>query len=423
MIHLRSTLLPVCLLAVLSTPCWADGASAQPAPTGAQSATTSGAPWVLEWDARARDEQVNDDGFSRHANADTLRVRLGIKGNFGNGWSGLLEGAGVANAGDHYNSGANRQVQYPAVTDPTGADLNQYWLRWQGDQVGATVGRQRLLIDNQRWVGNSGWRQTEQTFDAVALQWKPLAELTLSYDWLDRVHRVAGPDAINRLARERRLNTHLLNAAWTHGTQQWVGYTYLHEDRDVASASSATYGVRWTGKLLHEGNGFGWTVDTAQQHDYANNPQHFTHSYWLLEPSWTEQGITAKLGWEHLGGNGHHALQTPLATLHAFNGWDDQFNVTPPGGLEDRYASVNGAFGHAGLASKLAWTVAYHDYRADHGGRYGSEWDASLGFPLARGLTGLLKVADYHADGFSRDNTKLWLQLEWRGQQSLASSR
>ena len=67
--------------------------------------------------------------------------------------------------------------------------------------------------------------------------------------------------------------------------------------------------------------------------------------------------------------------------------------------------------------------MAYHDYRADRGGRYGSEWNASLAFPLAQGLSGLLKVADYRADGFGRDSAKLWLQLEWRGQQALAGAR
>ena len=423
MIHLRGTLVPACLLAVLSTPCWAEGTSAQQAPTATQSATTNDAPWVLEWDARARGERVDDAAFSRNANADTLRVRLDMKGNFGNGWSALLEGAGVASAGDRYNSGANRRAEYPAVTDPRGGEFNQYWLRWQGGHAGATVGRQRLLLDNQRWVGNSGWRQHDQTFDAIALQWQPLAALTLRYDWLDRVHRVAGRDAISPLARERKLDTRLLNAAWTLGAQHWVGYAYLHEDRDVATASSATYGVRWSGKAPRAGNGPGWTLETARQSDYANNPLHFAHSYWLLEPTWTQRGITAKLGWEHLGGNGRHALQTPLATLHAFNGWDDQFNVTPAGGMEDRYVTVNGAFGHAGVGSKLAWTVAYHDYRADRGGRYGSEWNASLGFPLAQGLTGLLKVADYRADGFARNSTKLWLQLEWRGQRPLTQTR
>ena len=367
------------------------------------------APLQLEWDARLRHEQVDDDAFSRDAAATTLRLRLGLRASFGEGWSALLEGAGVAAANEHYNSGANGRTQYPAITDPRGSELDQAWLAWQGDVFGATLGRQRLLLDNQRWVGNSGWRQHEQTFDALALQWQPLDSVTVRYDWLDRVHRVAGRDALNPLARERALDTHLLNAAWARSAQQWTGYAYLHEDRDVASASSATWGARWSGKALHDGNGAGWTLEAARQRDYANNPLHFAHNYWLLEPTWTQGGITAKLGWEHLGGNGQHALQTPLATLHAFNGWDDQFNVTPAGG--------------SGLAGKLAWVVAYHDYRADRGGRYGSEWNASLSLPLIAGLDAMLKLADYRADGLGRDNARVWLQLEWRGRQALAGAR
>lgn len=408
-----------CLLAtaMVAPSAWADGAG------GSLQTTPANAPLQMEWDARLRHEQVDDDAFSRNANADTLRLRLGLRANFGDGWSGLLEGAGVASAGEHYNSGANGRTQYPAITDPHGGELNQAWVSWQGDASGVTLGRQRLQLDNQRWVGSSSWRQLEQTYDALGLQWRPLTALTLRYDWLDRVHRVAGDDALNPLARERRLNTHLLNAAWTQGAQQWVGYAYLHEDRDVANASSATYGLRWTGNAVHDGNGPGWTLEAARQTDYANNPLHFAHSYWLLEPAWTLQAITAKLGWEHLGGNGQHALQTPLATLHAFNGWDDQFNVTPAGGLEDRYVGVSGNLGRSGPVSKLGWVVSYHDYHADRGGRYGSEWNASLSFPLATGLSGMLKVADYHADGFGRDSAKLWLQLEWKGQQALVSTR
>jgi hypothetical protein len=417
--HARNHLLAACLLAVLAAPAWASGTTGD----ASGPAASAGPSWQLEWDARLRHEQVDDDAFARDARADTLRLRLGLHGEFGHGWSGLVEGAGVASAGDRYNSGANGRTSYPAVTDPRGSEFNQYWLRWQGERFGATAGRQRLLLDNQRWVGNVGWRQHEQTFDALELRWQPLAALTLRYDWLDRVHRVAGRDALNPLARERRLNTHLLNLAWNRDAQQWVGYAYLHEDRDVASASSATYGLRWSGKALREGNGLGWTLEGARQYDYANNPQRFAHGYWLLEPSWTQSGITAKLGWEHLGGNGRHALQTPLATLHAFNGWDDQFAAPPAGGLEDRYVGVNGNFGRSGTASRLGWAVAYHDYRADRGGRYGSEWNASLAFPLAQGLSGLLKVADYRADGFGRDSAKLWLQLEWRGRQALAGAR
>jgi len=369
------------------------------------------APLQLEWDARARHEQVDNDAFARDARADTLRLRLGLRAQFGAGFSGYLEGAGVAAAGDHYNSGANGQTAYPAITDPKGGELDQAWLAWQGGHgVGVTAGRQRLLFDNQRWVGNVGWRQHEQTFDALALQWVPSADWTLRYAWLGRVHRVAGRDALSPSARERRLDTHLLNAAFRHGLQQWSGYAYLHEDRDVASASSATWGARWTGKPAADGPG--WTLEVARQVDYGNNPDHFAHGYWLAEPAWTLRGITGRLGWEHLGGNGRHALQTPLATLHAFNGWDDQFTVTPAGGLEDRYAAVNGAFGPQ---ARFGWSLAWHDFHAGHGSRYGSEWDGSLGYAVSPALNGTLKLASYRADGFGRDDMKLWLQVEWKG--------
>lgn len=381
----------------------------------AQSNTDAPPALQWEWNARLRHEQVDDDAYRRDAEADTLRLRLGLRANFGGGWSAFLEGAGTASANDHYNSGANGQTQYPTVTDPHGAELNQAWVAWQGGDVGAKVGRQEIVLDNQRWVGNVGWRQFEQTYDAVALQWKPATDWTLRYDWLARVNRVAGPDALNPLARKRLLNTHLLNAAWTHGGQQVTGYAYLHKDKDVATASMATYGARWTGKPSTDG-GFGWAVEGARQYDYGNNPQNFAHSYWLLEPAWTQWGVTGKLGWEHLGGNGRTALQTPLATLHAFNGWDDQFAVTPANGLEDYYVALNGNLATQGWASKLGWIVAYHDYHADRGStHYGDEWNASLSFPLVPGLNGLVKVASYRADHFARDDTKVWLQLEWVG--------
>jgi len=113
-------------------------------------------------------------------------------------------------------------------------------------------------------------------------------------------------------------------------------------------------------------------------------------------------------------GDGASALQTPLVRLHAFNGWADTFASTPVDGLEDRYALATGKFGSGRLQEKLSWTIAWQDYRADRGGdRYGSEWDDSLGFPLPGGLMGLLKLADYQSDGFARDPTKAWLQVEW----------
>lgn len=386
--------------------------AALPASTRAAESAPSAGPLAWEWNARLRHEAVEDDAFARDAAATTLRLRLGARLRLGSGWTALVEGEGIAAADDRYNSGANGRTAYPVIADPTGVELNQAWLGWRNDLAAATIGRQRVLIDNQRWVGNVGWRQNEQTFDAVALEWKPSGAAAARYVWLDRVHRINGDDARDPLARERRLDSHVLDVALDAGRQQWGGYVLAHDDRDVPAASTLTAGLRWSATPAKKGRGWGARMEFAQQREHADNPLRFSHDYWLVEPSLAWRGVAWRAGWEHLGGDGTHALQTPLATLHGFNGWADKFPVTPPGGLDDRYLGAAGGFGD-GPAAKLKWAVAWHDYRADTGGDYGREWNASLAFPVHGKLTGLAKLADYRSAGFARDTTKLWLQLEW----------
>jgi hypothetical protein len=362
-------------------------------------------------DIRYRHEAVDDDAFGRDAQADTLRLRLGWSGLLGNGFSAGAELEGVAELSDRFNSGANGHTSYPTVLDPESFELNRAWLAWQGEHLGATLGRQRLLLDNQRFVGNVGWRQNEQTFDALQLEYAPTTAFKLRYTWAARVHRVAGDEARDPLARERELDAHFLNAAWSGSAGTLVGYGYWLDDRDVATASSRTLGLRWTGQRDLGPGAFGWTLESARQHEHADNPRDFSLGYLLVEPSWRQAGLTWKLGLERLEGDGAVGFQTPLATLHAFNGWADKFGTTPANGLEDRYASVSGPL----WDGKLGWTVAWHDFDADRGGAdYGREWDASLSFPLPGKIKGLLKFADYRSDGFARDTRKLWLQLEWK---------
>lgn len=361
--------------------------------------------WSAEWNLRLRHEHVDDSAFASAADAGTARLRAAIRGSFGPHWSVLVEGEGIAAAGD-YNSGANGRGAWPGVADPPGAELNQAWIAWRLPRGAAIAGRQRVAWDNQRWIGNVGWRQNEQTFDALVLEARPTPSLTLQYGWLDRVHRVAGDAALDPLARERALDSHVFRGAWMRGSDTVVAYAYLHDDRDKATASAATTGLRWT----RGGERWGWTLEAARQRDRADNPRDFSHAYWLVEPSLQYRGLSWKVGIESLGGNGVTAVQTPLATLHAFNGWADRFTTTPPSGLRDGYLSVGGK------ARKLAWSVAWHDYRADQGSqRYGREWNLSLGRAFGPRWNGLLKLADYRADGFGRDVRKLWLQFERSG--------
>jgi hypothetical protein len=364
---------------------------------------------------RYRYEGVDDEAFARDAQAHTARLRLGWTQPLGQGFSAMLEGEAVAELSDRFNSGANGETGYPAVADARTTEVNQAWLQWRGARGAAILGRQRIVLDNQRFVGNVGWRQNEQTFDALSLEARPVESLALRYHWLDRVHRVFGDEAIDPRARERRLDGQLFNAAWSIPLGTLVGYAYLVEDRDVAAASTRTIGLRWTGsKPLHDDLAFGWTVEAARQRDHADAPVSFEHDYTLLEPSLRWAGIDWKAGFEQLEGDGTHAFQTPFATLHAFNGWADKFLVTPAAGLEDRYASAGGKFGRGNWKDRLNWTLAFHDFDAARGdAAYGREWNAMLGAGLGHGWNAMLKLADYRSDGFARDTRKVWLQFEW----------
>jgi hypothetical protein len=379
-------------------------------------ANAADSPIAFDWNLRVRHEHVDDELFAREANATTVRLRAGLRWRIAPQWEARLEGEGIVAGGDAYNSGANRRTAYPLVVDAEGAELNQVSLAWTAPNAGVVAGRQRVALDNQRWIGSVGWRQNEQTFDALTATLKPGRSVQVTYGWLDRAHRIGGDRAVDPLARERDLDARILNASWSRGDHRLSGYVYAIEDEDVATASTRTLGARYVLAPKAGVRPLGVTAEAARQVDHAGNPRDFSHSYWLVEPTFALPAATLRVGWEHLGGDGSTALQTPLATLHAFDGWTDRFTTTPAAGLEDRYLAANGQFAKSRTAGALDWTVAWHEYRADAGdARYGTEWNASLGVPFGPSWKALAKVADYRADGFSRDVTKLWLQIEWSG--------
>lgn len=367
------------------------------------------APWSFDW--RYRHESVSDDAFDRDAEADTLRLRAGFKHALGRGWTGFIEAEGVAELNDNFNSGANGQTQYPVVLDARALEVNQAWMDWRGTSFGTRLGRQRIVLDNARFIGNVGWRQNEQTYDAAQLAWEPTKNLQVQGYLLGTVHRPAGDDAKDPLARERELDGRLLRTQATLPNGALVGYGYWVEDREVRSASTRTLGLRWTAAWpLHEGWTVGTTLEAAQQAPYAAASGGNTY-YGLVEPRIEYGPYALRLGWERLGADMDRAFQTPLATLHAFNGWADKFLTTPADGLEDRYVAAQGGLNVAGRSA--TWQVAYHDFQSDRGTGYGHEWDASLGIVLRPGLVPLVKLADYRSDGFASDTRKIWFQVEW----------
>ncbi|MBD8527456.1 alginate export family protein [Pseudoxanthomonas sp. CAU 1598] len=364
------------------------------------------------FEARLRFEQVDDDGFVDQAEATTLRVRAGYKYVFSPSWSAYAELEATAHLGDEdFNSTDNGRTAYPTVVDPDSTEINQARIDYtHSASTRVTFGRQRLAYGNHRFIGNVGWRQNEQTFDALDAQISPAQGFTLRYSYLDRVQRIFGEGHQNPNQARWNLDTHVIDASYKLGPGTLSGYAHLYDNQTLPLTSHKNFGVRYAAQSAADAT-VGWqaSVEATRQRPYAEGADINRADYFAVEGGVKLVGNTFSAGIEQLGGDGRYGFQTPLATLHAFNGWADRFLTTPVNGLDDRYIGWKRGFGDFNAQ------LVYHDYQADRGGAdYGSEWGAALGWAFAPKWNALFKYSNYDSDGFGADVDKLWLSVEFK---------
>lgn len=373
---------------------------------------------------RYRYEYVDQAGpapFADEARASTVRANLGFKTGKYTDFQALLETQIAANVGaDDFNDTVNGHTRFPVVADPDHAEINQAWLSWTGLK-GAEIkfGRQGINLDNQRFVGTVDWRQNDQTFDSVTFNYSRLEKVNVTYGYIANVNRVFGD---KHPLGDLDSTSHIINASY--GVAEWLkvtGYGYWLEFDRLPTRSSQSYGFRFTGKAPVDKNwAFSYEAETARQSDRGNNPLNYDEFYYHIAPSVSGLGLTLTAGYEVLGGDGTHAFQTPLATLHKFNGWADKFLDTPATGLKDAY--IGASYKVSGVGKAMDGTTlsaAYHDFEGDKRGNLGTEFDASITrsfelpkpLPLEK-LNLTLKYADYDAeDAPYTDTQKIWLQV------------
>ena len=150
-------------------------------------------------DFRYRFERVRDDApatSTKDADASTLRTVVGYRSAT---WKGLhlrvdAENVSVIGEDLYDNAGAgasgNGVVDRPVVADPAGTALLRANVGWQGPAFAVQVGRDEITLGDQRFVGNVGWRQHHQSFDAITIRSTALRRIRLFYGYLDAVHRI-----------------------------------------------------------------------------------------------------------------------------------------------------------------------------------------------------------------------------------------
>ncbi len=389
-------------LAAFATAAWPNVATAAPGdPVAIGSATLDP---ILT--ARLRHEGVDQAGMPDDAETLTFRARAGAELKI-DGFSILAEGEGTLALNGNYNDTlpGNGIEPFPVVADPESLELNRLQVSYLQDGTGITVGRQRIILGNARFVGNSGWRQNEQTFDAVRGQAK-VGPVLLDATYAVSQRTVFGADSPNEHFDGDFV---LLSGGIDLPVVDAEAFAYLIDYDTRIVFSSQTYGVSARAEV---GVSADARLSYARQSEYGANPVAYDAEYWHAELGLRLLDFTLTAGHERLGSDGGvAAFQTPLATLHAFNGWADQFGTTPADGLRDSYAAIGRSFGVPFLPGLKAG-LTYHQFKSDFGGLdYGNEWDASVGFELGR--VGLLaKYANYQADEFASDTEKFWLQAE-----------
>jgi hypothetical protein len=378
-------------------------------------------------DIRLRYEEVEQTGFVANAHAETLRARLGGETGKFLDTSVLAEGEAMIRLDRDYrpDNAVATYTRFPSVADPENYVLNRLSVTNTSlPQTSLTIGRQRINLDDQRFVGSSNWRQNEVTFDAVRVINKSVTNLTVDLTFLNKVHRIYGVDSPQGTYKG---DSYLGNIAWQLPIGKLTAFAYLLDldpitgltgALDPRRGSTSTYGGRFVGSWPVGVAKIGYVASYAWQKSRDDNPVHFSNDYYLGELNFTLGGVKLAGGQEFLQGNGTVGFVTPLATLHPFEGWADKFLTTPANGIKDTYGSLGWTGEHLLGLDSLAATAVYHSFEAERVRvSYGSEWDFLLTGKWHH-YTALLKYASYVAAAttpaaIARNTNKLWAQLEY----------
>jgi hypothetical protein len=378
---------------------------------------------------RPRWEHANQNNL-RESDAFTVRTRFGYTTAPLAGFQAMLEGENIAVLGPRHNfnaagsnsSGAGRTV----VADPPTTELNQAWLSYTNWSTLVKGGRQRIVLDNHRFIGDVGWRQNMQTYDSALIENKSLPHTSLLYGYIWEVNRVFGDvDNLPRANTDYESDSHIFH--FTYNQWKWMNlnaYTYLLDlDNGVPTQpnSTATYGAFANGSVpVHAKMSLDYRAEFAWQTDYADNAFEYETEYYNLELGATIKPVNFGAGYEVLGSDNGSGFKTPLATLHAFNGWADLFLNTPGrefgapagvAGLRDLYA-----FAGITLPCEIPFRVVVHQFRSDSGSRhYGDEIDVVLSKKFGKHWTALAKYAYFDGKDAPTaiDVDKFWAQVEF----------
>ena len=325
---------------------------------------------AIKVDLNYRYENVDQDlGPQKTANANTARLRAGLLSPVFHGLQGYAEYEGNLAMQEDFNSLRNNRTAYSTVADPEKSELNQLWLSYAG--IPDTLikgGRQRIKLDDDRFIGNVGWRQMETTFDSVLITHnnQQIYGLTVNAGYIGNVQTFT--------STTENIEAPILNVNYKVGDYgNLVGYGYWldYTERENYEKSSQTYGLRMTnfqkpGDTFKISDNYGlvYTAEWSYQEDYGHGATPYQAHRYNVMGGFTAYNFTFQGAMEQLNGKGlNKTFDTPLGTNHAFQGWADLFLVTPNNGIRDVFGTVHTTLDRG----NVILSGVYHDFTDDTG--------------------------------------------------------
>jgi hypothetical protein len=330
----------------------------------------------------------------------------------------IVEGIHANQVDPHFNDnpGNINGSPYPLLPDPRYTGMNRVYIEYQGVQdTRIRAGRQRVRLDNQRWISDNDFRQIPQLFDGVETVYTGFANTELYGAYFGRVRTTSGTT--------NELNLTLLHAAWNPlPGQSLSAYGYFHDQAQngaftgFADNSYRVTGVRWTGSAAPW---FGWTAidvpfeaEFAAQRAHAGGDSRIDANYWRVGGGVAWHETVARIDHEVKESNdGHYGVQMPLTDFYAFNGWTLHFFNTPRQGLRDSWVTLRQGWRDFTLYSE------YHRFRSDYGSLdFGHELDAGLTYAWNENAALRFQHARYDPGASTADPRirKTWITFTWK---------
>lgn len=393
------------------------GAVAQPSeePFGIADSIARGR---FTFELRPRYNRISESDKPLRTEGGTLRLTAGFESAPIQSTRLVVEGIHANQVDPHFNdNGGNINTSpYPLLPDPRYTGMNRVYVEYGGiEDAKIRAGRQRVRLDNQRWISDNDFRQVPQLFDGVSAVHEGLPGWQLYGAYFGKVRTTSGTGNDLKLT--------LLHAAWNPKPGHYVSlYGYFHDQPQngaftgFANNSYRVIGARFEGNAARwapmQGVDLPFEVEYAKQRPYAGGDGRIDVDYYRVGGgvAWRETVLRADYEIKESNG-GAYGLQMPLTDFYAFNGWTLHFYNTPRQGLRDKWATLRQGWRDFTLYAE------YHRFKSDYGSLdFGRELDVGLTYAWNDNTTLRFQHARYDPDSGTLDANirKTWITFTWR---------